>query len=54
VEEVGTVRAKVGGGEEGMEKKGGEKRQEKIGGKKENWSKRGLSKLIFGQNGRGR
>jgi hypothetical protein len=30
------------------------KREEKIEGEKGTWSKRRLSKLIFGQNGKGR
>jgi hypothetical protein len=56
VEEVGIVGEKEQGKNKVRRRKEREKkkRRTKIGGEKGKWSKRGLSKLKFGQNGRGR
>jgi hypothetical protein len=51
--EVEPVGVKVGGGEEGKERKRGENRRKKVGGERGKWGKRELRKLVFGQNGRG-
>jgi hypothetical protein len=57
IEDIGAVEGKVEEGEEGEEKKGEENRRKekkKVGRQKGKWGMRGLSKLIFGQNGRKR
>jgi hypothetical protein len=59
-DECGGVRGSGGkskGEEQGQEMKGGEnkrKEKKKLGVEKRKWGKRGLSILIFEQNGRGR
>jgi hypothetical protein len=55
MEEVVIVGTKGEGREEGKKKEREKSRKEKknVGGEEIKWNKRGLRKLIFGQNGRG-